>query len=240
VAAQRPVTAAFGGVFIVLCAVTAALSAGASRSRLPADGSRVGWHYPPVTWLLLLALAAAGATILTQHRWSRPAALLAAIVAAQTAATGLVAIRAWFTVSRFGGGQYLTITPITYAAAVTLAGSAAAVAAAAMLWREPANGWRGLVPARPGYVVAGAAVAVLLPLTWNAATESGDITGLGHIATLTFALPWGAGLAAVGWLRGRAAVDAGRTVTVSAILCTVYVVSISALAYYSTPLTGGD
>jgi hypothetical protein len=54
-------------------------------------------------------------------------------------------------------------------------------------------------------------------------------------AVWLYALSWGAGLAAVGWLRGRAAVVAGVTVVLSAVVCAVFVVSIHVVAYYATP-----
>jgi hypothetical protein len=159
-------------------------------------------------------------------------------VAAQIAGTGLIAVRAWFTIKGFGGSGSLTATPITYAATVALAACAATVAAAASVWREPARGWRSLVPARPMYVAAGVAVVGLLPRIWNASAESGDISGLAQIATLTYSLPWGAGLAVVGWMRGRSAVAAAVAVTVSALLCAMFVVATHMLAYYSTSPIG--
>ena len=200
---RRPVTAAVGGLFIVVCAVTAALSVTVSDTVLTPDSPGDRLHFPPVVWPLLLALAGGGVAVMMRHRWARAAALLAAIAATQLAGTAVIAVRAWFTVKGFGGSGSLTATPITYAATVAVAASAAAVAAAAVVWREPADGWRSLAPARPGYVAAGSAVVVLLPQTWNAAAESGDITGLAAIATLTYALPWGMGVAVVGWMRGR-------------------------------------
>jgi len=232
------VTAAVGGAFIVVCAATAAAAVAVSNWVLTSGGSGSGWDYPPVTWALLIALSGAGVIVMRRHRWARAAALLAAIVAAQLAGSGLIAVRAWFTIRNFGGHENLTVTPITYAGAVALAASAAAVAAAAMVWREPVGDWRCLVPARPIYVAVGVGVAVLLPRIWNAAGESGDLTGLRNIATLTYALPWGVGLAAAGWMRGRSATAAGVTVTVSAVLCTMFVVATHMLAYYPAQPVG--
>ena len=235
---RRPVTVAVGGMVVVVCAVTAAFSVTVSDTVLTPDGPGSRLHFPPMVWPLLLALALGGSAVMTHHRWARAAALLAAIAAAQLAGTGLIAVRAWFAIKGYGGSGSLTETPITYAATVVMAASAAAVAAAALVWREPADGWRSLVPARPAYVAAGLAVVVLLPRSWNAAAESGDITGLAAIATLTYSLPWGLGRAAVGWMRGRSAVAAGVTVTVSAILCAAFVVATHLLAYYATPPVG--
>ncbi|GAA3950634.1 hypothetical protein Aau02nite_76950 [Amorphoplanes auranticolor] len=235
---QQPVTTAVAGAFIVVCAASAAFAVAVSDRLLSPDvpGSRL--DYPPAVGPLLLTLAVAGMTIMTYRRRARAAALLAAIVAAQLAGTGLIAIRSWFAIKGFGGSGSLTATPITYAGTVALAAAAATVAAAALVWREPADGWRSFIPARPLYIAVGVAVVTLLPQQWNAATESGDITGLGPIATLTYSLPWGVGITVLGWMRGRCAVAAAITVAVAAVLCAMFVVATHMVDYYSPPPAG--
>jgi hypothetical protein len=228
--ARRPVTAAVGGAFILVCAVTIAGAVAATDHVLTPDGPARRLDYPAVTWPLVLALAVAGVTVTAHHRWARAAALLAAVVAAQLAGIGLIAIRAWFTIKGFGGSGSLTATPITCAAAAALAAVAATVSAAGLVWREPADGWRSLVPARPMLVAAGVAVVGLLPQLWSAADETGDITGLAQVATLTYSLPWGVGLVVAGWIRGRSAI----AVTVSALLFVMFMVATHLLGYYST------
>ncbi len=235
--APGPVTSVVGGAFIVGCAVTAALSVAVPDVVVTTDAPRVAWHYPPVMWPLLLTMATAGATVMARPRWGRPAAVVAAIVSALVAGNGLAAIHRWFTVNGLGGldgERHNLVTLHAYAAAVALAATAATVAAAAMVWRQRAGGWHALVPARPGYVAAGAAVAVLLPTVWDPPPGS-FLSGSGQLATLTYALPWGAGLAAAGWLRGRAAAAAGVTVAVSAVLCIAITVGTEMYEYYSTP-----
>ncbi|WP_433720945.1 hypothetical protein ACQP2Y_37385 [Actinoplanes sp. CA-051413] len=228
--ARRPVTAAVGGAFILVCAVAIAGAVAATDHVLTPDGPARRLDYPAATWPLLLALAVAGVTVMAHHRWARAAALLAAIVAAQLVGIGLIAIRAWFTIKGFGGSGSLTETHITYAAAAALVAAAATASAAALVWREPVDGWRSLVPARPMLVAAGVAVLGLLPQLWNAADETGDITGLAQIATLTYSLPWGVGLVVAGWIRGRSAV----AVTVSTLLFAMFMVATNMLGYYST------
>ena len=49
-----------------------------------------------------------------------------------------------------------------------------------------------------------------------------------------YALQWGAGLAAVGWLRGPAAVAAGVKGMVSAVLGAMVALGTHALAFYDT------
>jgi len=175
---------------------------------------------------------------MTRPRWARPAATVAAIVSALVAGNGLATIHRWFTVNGLGGldgERHNLVTLHAYAAAVALAAAAATVAATAVVWRVRAGGWHGLVPARPGYVAAGAAVAVLLPVAWNPPPDSLFLNATHQIATLTYALPWGAGLAAAGWLRGRTAITAGVTVAASAVLCIAIIVGTEMYTDYSTP-----
>jgi hypothetical protein len=108
---------------------------------------------------------------------------------------------------------------------VALAGAGVASAAAASVWFEPTGGWRRVIPVRPWYVALGTAVALLLPLA------SGDP------AVLLYSLPWGIGLAAAGWLCGRAAVTAAWTVAGSAVLYASFLV-IHLLAVPATPAVG--
>jgi hypothetical protein len=149
---------------------------------------------------------------------ARPWIVAAGIVAGN----GSAVVRPWVDAS--GLGRYELGLVVVSAALVALAGAAMAVTAAAEVWFEPSPGWRSIVPIRPGYVVLGVAVVLLLPLAW------GDGTAL------AYALPWGVGLAAAGWLCGRAAVAAGWSVTVSAVTCAVIAFTVHALE----PSPGGD
>jgi hypothetical protein len=65
-------------------------------------------------------------------------------------------------------------------------------------------------------------VAVGLPFALGAAFRDADITSLGQYA-LTYSLPWGAALAAAGWLDRRDALTARATVAGSAVLAAVTV-----------------
>ena len=239
VSAQRTVTTTVGGAFIVACAVVAALSMEVPDWVVKTDAPRPGWHYPPTMWPLLLALGAAGVAVMMRQRWARGASAVAAIVAAQIAGNGLIAIREWFFLSGLGGMRQHTIAAlVTYAAVVALAATAGGVVAAAVAWREPAGGWRSLVPARPGYVAAGVAVVVLLPLMGDAMREGRDVTGWRYLGTLTYALPWGIGLAAAGWLRGRGADTVRVSVVVSAFVCTALIAAAHVITFYMMPPPG--
>lgn len=235
----RPVTVAVGGAFVVACAVVAGSAVVLPDARVATYAPRPGWQYTPALWPLLVALLAAGVLIMTRPRWARPAAVVAAIVAVSIAGNGLVAIREWFSIFGLGGLTKPDLVALhAYAVAVPLAATAAAVVAAALVWREPAAGWRGVLPSRPGYVVAGAAVVVLMPVMWDIARASFDVIGFPHVASLTYTLPWGAGLAAAGWLHGRAGRAAVVTVAVSVAVCLAYIAATYLHGYLFPPPPG--
>jgi hypothetical protein len=152
--------------------------------------------------------------------------VVAAIVVAHVAGNGWAMLRDRFTVGDTGttGRDNLAVV-LSSAAVVVLAGAAGAVTA-------HGDGWRSVVPGRPGYVVLGAAVAVLVPLAWGDTRYSQDIIPLARDAWM-YSLPWGTGLAAIGWLRGRAAVAVGVTVVVSAVVFVALVLGPHAVAYFS-------
>jgi hypothetical protein len=230
---ERPVTSTVFGAFILLCAVTAAVLISVPEPA-PSGAPNIWWHRLP-TWPLLTVWAASGAVIMTHPRLARPTAMIAGMAAAQVAMIGPHTISNFFLHSGLGGiAKPELAMMVTYAVAVVLAATAATVAAVALAWREPA-GWRGLVPVRPAYLVAGAAVIFLLPAVLHVVPESWKIFGFGQLVSWTFSVPWGLGIAATGWLRGRTAVAAVITVLASAVLCTAYLVGPDVIAYYFPP-----
>lgn len=226
-----PVTATVAGGVIAVCAFVAA-GAAAVPGRLDQPfGTQVryGWNYSPIIWPLLVALLAAGVLLAVRPKLGRAVAIVAAILAAQVAGFGVVAVRDWFNANGATGiAQHNLATVVTLAAAVAIASTVAGCVSLAVLWREPADGWHGLRPARPAYVLAGIVLAALLPLALGQTLGDTDITTLGQLA-LTYSLPWGVGLAAAGWLGRRAGIAALTTVAVSMIL-TVCVTGILVVA----------
>ncbi|HYN94949.1 MAG TPA: hypothetical protein VES42_13960 [Pilimelia sp.] len=211
---DRPVTTAVAGVLVLLCAVAATASAAVpGHTALIDSGPRYGWNYLPAVWSLLAGLGAAGVVMLARPRLARPAAAVAAVLAAQVAGHGVVAVRDWFHANAASGmAENNLATVVTFAAAVAVAATVAACVSVAVLWHEPATGWRALLrPARPGYVAAGAALAAGLPLVAGAAFGDADLTSLGQ-AALMWSLPWGGGLAALGWLGPQAGRAAGLAI----------------------------
>jgi hypothetical protein len=164
----------------------------------------------------------------TRSSWwarARPAVVAAAIMAAHAGCNGWVMARAWSHGGDIGRPNLAVV--IASAGVVLLVAATAAVTAGAAMGYVPADGWRGLLPARPRYVAFGAAVALLLPPVWGLTREDVLIAGM-------YSLPWGAGLAAAGWLRGRAAGAVGVTVVVSAVLCAVFVGGTYLLIHHPT------
>lgn len=123
-------------------------------------------------------------------------------------------------------GRYNTGLVVISAAVVVLVGLAATLTPDAPFRFEPPGGWRSLAPTRPGYVIFGVAVMLLLPLLWGLGTDN----PVGPTAFI-YALLWGTGLATVGWLQDRAAVLAGVSVLVSAVVCAVFAVAIHMPGY---------
>jgi hypothetical protein len=225
---QGPMTTTAAGVLIMLCGLAAGVAAAVPASTSPpgrgpsSDAAAVySWYYPPAFWLLTVVLVGAGLAV--ARRRGRRAAAVAAIVAAQLVGIGVVAVRDWFNVNgAIGMAQHNLATVVTFA----VAGAIGVTAAVCLLWREPQRGWRGLVPARWTPVLAGAALAVALPPLLGMAIGDVDVTTLGQFA-LTYSLPWGAGLAAIGWLRHGAAVAAASAVVGSALVAVVAVLGVA-------------
>ena len=162
------------------------------------------------------------------------AVVATAVVAAHVGCQGWVMTRHWLDAdSPDGVGRYSVDVVVISVAVVVLAGIAAVFATE--VWPAPAAGWRSLLPARPGFAVLGVAVALFVLLGWGMDRDGSGILPVGFTAVM-YALPWGFGLAAIGWLRGRAAVVAGVTVLLSAVVCAVFAVSIHILAYPTAPV----
>lgn len=230
---RKPVIAVVGGAFVVGCAVLASWATTVPGRAMRTDGAPIGWRYSPMTWALLLALAVAGTVMMSRSRWSRPAAVVAAIVGFQVAARALIMTSTWVHYHGTTGitpGQLARVLP--YAALVAVAPMAATVAALAVVWREP-SGWRSVLPARPGYVGLGAVVVLLLPVVWSAAHDN-RVTVSSHLIWM-YALPWGLGVAAMGWLRGRAATAAATAVLACVALYAVVALGDHALALLTPP-----
>ncbi|WP_090799639.1 hypothetical protein [Asanoa ishikariensis] len=219
------VTRSVAGGLIVVCALGAAGSAAVPgvNNRWYGTETLLSWIYPGAIWPLLVALAGAGLVVMRRPGWVREAAVVAAIAGAQAAGYGIVAARDWFNAWGAGGmATHNLATVVTFAASVAICATVAICVAVGLLWQEPSDCRTLLRPARFRPVAVGAVVAVGLPLALGAAFRDTDITSLGQYA-LTYSLPWGAALAATGWLDRRAAITARTTVAVSAVLAALTV-----------------
>ncbi|MEV4639507.1 hypothetical protein AB0J80_19350 [Actinoplanes sp. NPDC049548] len=216
----RPVTAAVAGVVVSGCAFVAGSVAAVPGWLFGAGGRlQLEWNYLWVFWPLVLGLAVAGAMLAARPRWGRPAAVVSALLAAQICGHGIVAVRDWFNTAGASGGmrQSQLALVVGFAAVVAVCAAVATCVSTAVLWREPVSGWRSLRPKRPGYVVAGLVVVVGLPIALALGFGYTAVTMVGQFA-LTYSLPWGAGLAAAGWLGRRERVAVVATVGLTAVL----------------------
>ncbi|XVU20915.1 hypothetical protein ACQPZJ_26985 [Actinoplanes sp. CA-054009] len=220
VPAVRSVTTVVAGLVVVACAAVAG-AAVMVPGRVPtgAGGWNYLWEYFWVSWLLVPSLAAAGVALAARPGWKRPAAVIAMVLAAQVCGHGLVAVRDWFNTAGASAGMRQTDLAwmVGLAAVMALCGAVACCVTAALLWREPAGGWRALRPGKPGYVVAALVVAVGLPVAVAFTMEFRAVTMFGQSA-LMYGLPWGAGIAAAAWLGRRGRIAAIVAVSVSALL----------------------
>ncbi len=221
-------------VFVVVCAMTSTLSIVVPDWVVITSAPRIGWSYSPMMWSLLTIWAAAG-VVMMRPQITQPAAMIAAVTAAQVATNGMTAIQAFFANSGLGGlAKPHLVTMVTYAVLVVVAAATSIAAVVGLLWREPV-GWRDMVPARPGYVIAGAAVVMFLPSVRHLLPDNPWGWSFTYLMGWAFALPWGFGLAAAGWLRGRVALAAVVTVAASVALCTAYSVGTEVFNYLFPP-----
>ena len=216
----RPVTLAVAGVVVTACAMVAGSAAAVPGWLFGAGGHlEVRWNYFWVLWPLLLGLAVAGVVLAARPQWGRPTAVVAAVLAAQVCGHGIVAVRDWFNTAGAGGGmrQSELALVVGLAAVVAVCAAVAGCVSAAVVWREPANGWRSLRPRRPGYLSVGLVVMVGLPLALAFGFRFTAVTRVGQFA-LTYSLPWGVGLVAAGWLGRRGRIAALTAVGMSVLL----------------------
>jgi hypothetical protein len=238
----RGVTTTVAGVLLTGCALVVAAGAAVPgrRAEIFTTGRRAGqtmsthpiWYWPGWFWVVTAGLAAAGVVIACRPAMRRRAAAVAAVLAAQIAGRGIVGVRDWFNANgagQFTLAQHQLATRVTIAAAIAMAGTAATCVALALVWREPVRGWAAWRPRRPGLVVVGAAVALLLPLPMAVVSGGAALTQAGTVA-LTSSLPWGCGLAAAAWLGPRVQHAVIRTVIACAVVTALSIAASFAMA----------
>lgn len=217
----RPVTTAVAGGAVTACAVAAGAAAAVPGwvPTVPGKWDYL-WEYFWVLWPLLLGLAAAGIALVTWPRCRRPAAVVAMVLAAQVCGHGLVAVRDWFNTAGASAGMRQTDLAwlVGLAAVVAICGAVATCLATALVWREPADGWRALRPRKPAYVAAALVVTLGLPVALASLTMTFRAITMFGQSGLLYGLPWGAGIAAAAWLGRRERTAALTTVAVSALL----------------------
>lgn len=199
------------GTVLVACSLVAGL---ALVRRVPGAGG-LSSVYPWWTAVLVHVELAVAVLVLRSQRPAvlQAAAVAGAVVALQLAGTGVVA-RKHVRPALGTGGITGDVVPLEHAALVLAVAGVVALGTCLTLLRACA----GPAHRRAGALALGLAVAVLVPLAVALTDrEMRDVTSLGAVA-LAYALPWGAGLAATGWLARPAALAAVGTVAGSALL----------------------
>jgi hypothetical protein len=209
-----------GGFMVVAFVVIGA----ALRVRTPAPRPYPGETiYPGWTWVLVIVGVAAGLTCIVLAGSRGPAGhaapVVAAVAAAQLAGSGFVAYKHWKPASGMGGFALPNLTELRLLALVMgIVGVATVVAA---IWVVVTNGdlpHARPVPLRILCCVAGAVVALALPVSQAAASaDMRDVTSMAAIG-LIYAGPWAVSVALVGWLSQSAAAAALASVALGCAL----------------------
>jgi hypothetical protein len=179
--------------------------------------------YPGWMWVLVILGVAAGLSCIVLAGGRGPAGhaapVVAAVAAAQLAGSGFVAFKHWEPASGMGGFALPNLTELRLLALVMGVVGVATVVAA--IWVVVANGdlpHPRPVPLRILCCVAGAVVALALPISQAAASaDMRDVTSVGAIG-LIYAGPWAVTVALVGWLSRPAAAAALASVALGCAL----------------------
>lgn len=223
-APPRPTAAAHARIAAVtICAAFAVTALALSVPVFPfrAFGYRSGTTiYPAWTWLLVVAGLGAGAVAWRDSTRLRHVGGGVALVAAmQLAGTGIVARKHWNPAFGMGGaygGGYESL-PTLQALSLLLAAAAVVggLAAGWLLWSSGAVPGEVPLAVRMVSLGAGLLVVIAMPLVVVAGPYgASDLTSWGALG-LIYAGPWGAGVAASGWLSRPAALATLAAVAVS-------------------------
>jgi len=206
---RRSVTTTVAGSVLLLCTVLATVP--------PVLTPEPYW--PHGLKLLIAGLGGAGLVVAVWPHLRRPAAMVAAVLAAQLAGLGTVGIRDMFNAQGAGLpglAPHEVATRVALAAILALVGTVALCVAVALLWREAERGWQAWRPRRARLVVIGLAIVVLSAAPGLVSGSGAErLTGAGQ-GLLAFGLPWGGGLIAAAWFGPRVRTAAAGTVLASA------------------------
>jgi hypothetical protein len=217
--ALRAVPARVSGAVLALLAGTMAvlLAMPASWSDYPDGhpGSRLGvpWltPYPSMLPALIAVLAVAGLVATFRPATARATAVVAGLAALQAAGIAVVAQRDWWNFAGADGASHERAASGSLMAVVMAAVAVTAIVVSVLLYRTGHGRHRPRVPQVVGGIVAGAAVAVGVPVLLCAHWYYTALPAFGQFA-LWWSLPWGIGLVVAGTVPDSAA---RRTAVVS-------------------------
>jgi hypothetical protein len=201
-----------GLIVLVACAASGYVLSVRGQTGTTGD---TGTLYDHCRWLLLGLLVVAGIGLLVRGRIvvTQIAATLSVIAGVQLMTTGIVAAKHWRPLSGGNGVGAANLSQLILLAWVLIV--AAGVATAACLVSARTSGVRGR-SSRYRWIAlaAGVVIAVGLPPILG----SGDVVSIGVRSqaayALLYSLPFGAAIAASGWLNRAAAITALATVAV--------------------------
>jgi hypothetical protein len=180
------------GFLILGCTVAATATALYTTRLMMAVTGGSAWDVTvPAFWPLLAALLVAALVLVVRRRHARAATVVALVCAVQLIGGGIVASRDWF---QLADREVLKVVmPLTVLLVIAM--TVVCAMALLLLW-NPVAGWR---PRHPGWLVAGALVATVPTALAGWLFGPAEVAVVGQIA-LTWSLPWGACIAAGGWL----------------------------------------
>ncbi|WP_146246331.1 hypothetical protein [Actinoplanes xinjiangensis] len=208
------------GLVILTCTAAATITAlYSTRLMVRLTGGSAWDATVPAFWPLLAVIMIAALVLVARPRHARAAAVVTMVCAAQLVGGGVAASRDWFQVADLEVLKMVTPLTVLLVIAMTVVCGVSLLP----LWRT-ATGWR---PRHPGWLVAGALVAAVPPALAGAMAGFSEVALLGQVA-LTWSLPWGAGIAAGGWL-GRPLRRIAALTVAAAPLLTIAVLTVPIL-----------
>jgi hypothetical protein len=160
--------------------------------------------YPSMLPALVAALAVAGLVAAFRPATARVAAMVAALAGLQVGGIAVVARRDWWNLAGADGASYHRAAVGSQVSVVMGAAAVAAVVVSVLLYRTGRGLHRPRASQAVDGIVAGAVVAVVVPVLLCAHWRYTSITAAGQFAWW-WSLPWGIGLVAAGTVADSAA-----------------------------------
>jgi hypothetical protein len=191
----------------------------------------------PLMLIPAIAIAfVAGITAACRPATARVAAVISTIMSIQVAGIAVVASRDWL---NFAGAGFASwergFVGSRLAATMAVVAGAVILASIALYWRSTAP--RQAPAVQASWVLAGAVVAIAVPLLLCSVLDQPTLTAAGQFV-LWWSLPWGLGLVAAGILHTAAARRAALLCVAASMILTLVCVGASPLYCFGLSLPG--